>query len=105
MVFPIISILEKLKFNEILHMLQSKTNNVSLMISSSKVFIQKLQESREEVIFSDIIDRVNKLIDNDIDELMLPRKIKRNNNNQHINIEEFYRRDLFFIKLGDFFPK
>ena len=95
MVFPIISILEKLKFNEILHMLQSKTNNVSLMISSSKVVIQKLQESREEVIFSDIIDRVNKLIDNDIDELMLPRKIKRNNNNQHINIEEFYRRDYY----------
>ena len=37
---------------------------------------------------SDTINRVNKLIDdNDIDELMLPRKIKRKDNNQHINIE------------------
>ena len=57
------------------------------MISFSKSVIQKQQECREEIIFSDIIDRVNKLIDdNDIDELMLPRKIKRKDNNQHINI-------------------
>ena len=40
------------------------------MISSSKSVIQKLQECREEIIFSDIglIYGVNKLIDdNDID--------------------------------------
>ena len=72
------------------------------MISSSKSVIQKLKECREEIIFSDIIDRVNKLIDdnyiiNNIDDLMLPRKIKRNDNNQYINIEEFYRRDYYRI--------
>ena len=68
--FPITSILEKINV-----MLQSKTITLSLMISSSKSVIEKLQECREEIIFSDIIDRVNKLIDdNDIDELMLPRK-------------------------------
>ena len=68
--FPIISILEKINV-----MLQSKTITLSLMISSSKSVIEKLQECREEIIFSDIIDRINKLIDdNDIDELMLPRK-------------------------------
>ena len=83
MVFPIISILEKCNV-----MLQSKTITVSLMISSSKSIIRKLRKFREEIIFSDIIDRVNKCIDDDdIDELMLPRKIKRNYNNQHINIE------------------
>ena len=52
MVFPIISMLEK--FNVIL---QSKTITISLMISSSKSVIQKIQEFREEIIFSDIIDR------------------------------------------------
>ena len=93
MVFPIISILEK--FNG---MLQSKTITVSLMISSSKSVIQKLQKCREEIIFSDIIDRVNTLVDdNDIDDLMLTRNIKRKDNNQHINIEEFYRRDYYRI--------
>ena len=93
MVFPIISILEKFNI-----MLQSKTITTSLMISSSKSVIHKLQECREEIIFSDIIDRVNKLIDdNDIDVLMLPIKIKRNDNNQHINIEECYRRDYYRI--------
>ena len=57
------------------------------MISSSKYIIHKLQECREEIIFSDIIDHFNKLIDdNDIDDLMLSRKIKRKDNNQHINI-------------------
>ena len=35
--------------------------------------------------------------DNDIDDLMLPRKIKQKDNNQHINIEEFYRRDYYII--------
>ena len=35
--------------------------------------------------------------DNDIDDLMLPRKIKRKDNNQHINIEEFYRIDYYRI--------
>ena len=35
--------------------------------------------------------------DNDIDDLMLPRKIKRKDNNQHINIEECYRRDYYRI--------
>ena len=91
-VLPIISILEK--FNV---MLQSKTITVSLMISSSKPVIQKLHEFRE-VIFSDIIDRVNKLIfDNDINELMLPKQIMKNYNNQHINIEECYRRDFYRI--------
>ena len=35
-------------------------------------------------MFCNIIDRVNTLInDNDMDELMLPRKIKRNVNNQY----------------------
>ena len=93
MVFPIISILEK--FNV---MIQSKIITVILMISSSKSVIQKIQECREVIIFSDIIERVNKFIDdNDIDELMLPRKIKRKDNNQHINIEEFYRRDYYRI--------
>ena len=82
MVFPVISIFEK--FNV---MLQSKTIIVSLMISSSKSVIQTLQECIEELIFSDIIDVVNNLIDNDIDDLMLLRKIKRKYNNQHINIE------------------
>ena len=70
-------------------MLQSKTITVSLIISSSKSVIQKLQECREEIIFIDIIDRVNRCIDdNDIDDLMLPRKIKRKDNNQHINIDD-----------------
>ena len=93
MVFPIFYIFEK--FNV---MLQSKTIIVSLMISSSKYVIQKLQECREEIIFSDIIDRVNKLIDdNDIYDLMLSRNIKRKDNNQHINIEECYRRDYYRI--------
>ena len=68
------------------------------MISSSKSVIQKLQECIEEIIFSDIIDLVNKLIDdNDIDDLMLPIKIKTKDNNQHINIEEYYRRDYYRI--------
>ena len=35
--------------------------------------------------------------DNDIDDLMLPRKIKRKDNNQYYNIEEFYRRDYYRI--------
>ena len=35
--------------------------------------------------------------DNDIDDLILPIKIKRKDNNQHINIEEFYRRDYYRI--------
>ena len=82
MVFPIISIFEKFNL-----MLKSKTITVSLMISSSKSVIQKLQECREEIIFSDTIDVVNKLIDdNDIDDLMLLRKIKRKYNNQQLLI-------------------
>ena len=73
MVFPIILILEKINV-----MLQSKTITVSLMSSSSKSVIQKLQECIEEIIFSNIIDRVNNVVDdNDINDLMLPRKIKR----------------------------
>ena len=28
---------------------------------------------------------------------MLPRKIKRNDNNQHINIDKFYQRDYYRI--------
>ena len=81
-------------------MLQSKNITVSLMISSSKSVIQKLQECIEEIIFSGIglIDRVNKLIDvNYIYDLILPRKIKRKDNNQHINIEKMYRRDYYRI--------
>ena len=35
--------------------------------------------------------------DNDIDDLVLPRKIKRKDNNQHINIEKLYRRDYYRI--------
>ena len=43
--------------------------------------------------------------DNDIDDLVLPmpkalvlpRKIKRKDNNQHINIEELYQRDYYRI--------
>ena len=35
--------------------------------------------------------------DNDIDDLMLLRQIKRKDNNQHINIETFYRRDYYRI--------
>ena len=59
------------------------------MISSSKYVIQKLQEYREYIIFSDIIDRVNKLIDNnDIDKFMLTRKRIIIN----ILIEECYRQ-------------
>ena len=82
-------------------MLQSKTITESLMLSSSKSVIQKLQECREEIIFSDIIDRLNKLIDDNymimiIDDLILPRKIKRKDN-QHINIDTFYRRDYYRI--------
>ena len=80
-IFPIISILEKFNI-----MLQSKTITVSLMISSLKPVIQKLQECREEIIFSDIIDRVNKFIDdNDIDDLMLPRKMKRKDNRRIVS--------------------
>ena len=72
MVFLIISILEKFNVK-----LQSKTITVSLTISSSKSIIQKLHECRKYIIFSDIIDRVNKLSNyNDIDDLMLQRKIK-----------------------------
>ena len=41
-----------------INMLQSKTITVNLMISSYKSVIQKLQECREEIIFSDIVDRV-----------------------------------------------
>ena len=68
-------------------MLHSKTITICLMISSSKSVIQKLQKCREKIIFSDIIDRVSKFIDdNYIDDLMLPRKIKRKDNNQHINM-------------------
>ena len=68
-------------------MLQGKTITVSLMISSSNLSSKNYKNAcilcREEIIFSDIIDRVNKLIDdNDIDDLMLPRKIKRKDNNQ-----------------------
>ena len=93
MVFSIISILEKFNVN-----LQSKTITVSLMISYSNFFFPKLQKCREEIIFSDIIDLVNKCIDdNDIDDLVLPRKIKRKDNNQHITIEELYRRDYYRI--------
>ena len=67
-------------------MLQSKTITVSLMISSLIPVIQKLQECREEIIFSDIIDRVNKFIDdNDIDDLMLPRKMKRKDNRRIVS--------------------
>ena len=35
--------------------------------------------------------------DNDIDDLMLPRKIKQKDNNKHINIEELYRRYYYRI--------
>ena len=35
--------------------------------------------------------------DNDIDDLMLSRKIKRMDNNQNINIEKLYRRDYYRI--------
>ena len=91
MVFPIISILETFYV-----MLQNYYCTFNYFIF--KICHLKTTRMQRRNHINDIIDRVNKLIDdNDINELMLPGKIKLKDINQHINIEEFYRRDYYRI--------